>query len=160
MRHVSQSCVQQVKGKWRRRWMKQTCGFGKEVKRHVECMVKQIVKQLVKRLMKQIISEMKRQPQTCYVHRKPWIVTHLLHTSLLLCLLLFLLFLFLLLLLLSSAMMVVTWHVGWWDTSVWQSFEIWSSDAEMLAGSSIWLYHVLGFALAVWLNGYRCWLLC
>jgi hypothetical protein len=55
--------------------MKQTRGFGKEVKRRVECMVKRIVKQLVKRSMKQIVSEMKRRPRTCYVHGKPWIVT-------------------------------------------------------------------------------------
>jgi hypothetical protein len=55
--------------------MKQTHGFGKEVKRRVEYMVKRIMKQLVKRSMKQIVSEMKRRIRTCYVHGKPWIVT-------------------------------------------------------------------------------------
>jgi hypothetical protein len=35
--------------------------------------------------MKQIISKMKRRPQTCYVHRKPWIVTIVIYPELFKC---------------------------------------------------------------------------
>jgi hypothetical protein len=56
--------------------MKQTSGYGKEVKQHVERIVKQIMKQIVKRSMKHVRNEIKNDPgSTCHIRCKWRIIT-------------------------------------------------------------------------------------